>query len=82
MINVNEIIDSFETLYPEGFLASEIEILLDRYKHSISKEHFNEALTRCTVMLKDNQIVIYHIDIINALRSGLNAREVPFEDWD
>lgn len=80
-MDLKEKVYSFKTKYKEGFTYNEVEELLLDFPN-INKEKFDNALTGITVKLIDGHIIIYCDDVLNALRCGLENRDLYSWEWD
>jgi len=78
--NVEDFIYSYPTKNKEGFIASEINDILEKY--SIDKDKFYTALGVNTCMLIDGEVVTYHCDVLKGLRCVIENREQNFFEWD
>jgi len=81
MENIREKVYNFKTKNKEGFIKSEIDALLKDYPN-INMDKFNSALTGNTCIMVDNEIVIYHCDIENSLRCGIENRNLNSLELD
>ena len=81
MENIREKVYNFKTKNKEGFVQSEIDMLLKDYP-DINMNKFNSALRGITCMMVDNETVIYHCDIEKALRCGIENRNLRTWEWD
>ncbi len=80
-MNIEEKVYNFKTKNREGFTQSEIETLLKDFP-GIKMKKFNQQLNGITVMEIDNEIIIYHIDILHALMSYLGDPNSNNLTWD
>lgn len=80
-MNIHEKVYNFPTKYKEGFVQSEVELLLKDYP-DIDIEKFNSALMRNSCKVKDNEVIQYHHDIEKALICGIEKRNLSFYEWD
>ena len=69
-VNIQENVYNYKNKHQEGFIKSELENLLLNYPN-INMDKFNDAMTGCTFMLKENDIIIYHCDIVRAITCGI-----------
>ena len=81
MENIREKVYNFKTKNKEGFVQSEIDMLLKDYP-DINMNKFNSALRGITCMMVANETVIYHSDIEKALRCGIENRNLRSWEWD
>ena len=81
MKNIREKVYNFKTKNKEGFVQSEIDILLKDYPN-INMDKFNSALMVITCIVIDGEAVIYRDDIENALRCGIENRNLRSWEWD
>ena len=81
MMTVKEKVYEFKTKNREGFVQSEIDALLKEFAN-INFDKFKLALSRITCMMINDEIVIYHTDIINALNCGIDNRLMDESEWD
>jgi len=79
--SLEEKVYSFPTKHKEGFIQSEIDELLKQF-HSVNMDKFNDAMLGNTCMIKDDEIIIYHCDVLTALRCGLGNRGVLPHEFD
>jgi hypothetical protein len=80
-MTIKEKVFNFKTRYEEGFRKSEInEILKDFPQIDMGK--FNDALLGITCMIIDEEMVIYHCDIENAILCGIENRQLRNYEWD
>lgn len=79
--NIEERVYNFKTKYKQGFVQFEINDIL-KYYPNINMEKFNNALTGITCIMRDNQMVIYHCDIVTALKCGIENRDMTLLEWD
>lgn len=80
-MNIREKVYNYPTKHKEGFIQSEINALLKEYPN-VDMEKFNSALMGNTCMVKDNEIIQYHCDIVKALRCGIEKRNLYQWEWD
>ena len=64
---------NFKTKYKNGFIDSEIELLLAKYGN-IDKSKFNKVLGTYTGMEENNEIIIYRRYVFNALSKIVFSR--------
>ena len=82
-MKIEDKVYKYPTKYKEGFLPEEIEELLEEYNyHNFNKKKFDEALTGITCMVREGKTLIYHCDILTALRCGVENRKQRLEEWD
>lgn len=74
-------VHNFDTKNKEGFVQSEIDELLKDYP-DINMDKFNDALMGITCMRIDDEMVIYHVDILLALKCGIEDRNPTSTEWD
>jgi hypothetical protein len=72
---------NFNTKYKEGFIQSEIDELLKKYP-TINMDKFNNALRGTTYTIINNENVTYPIDIIHAIKCGMENRNLNNFEWD
>lgn len=78
--NLSEFINSYPTKYEHGFLASETNEILEKFK--IDKDKFYDTLGINTCMVIEGQTLNYHCDIELALRCVIENRDKTLEEWD
>lgn len=85
--NLEKKVYEYSTKFKEGFIAEEIDDLLSQYD-TIDMKKFNNALMGNTCMVKYdedkqmNQLINYHVDVLKALRCGLEGRDLYLHEWD
>jgi len=78
---IEPIFNKFETKNKEGFTESEIEGLLKNYP-GINMDKFNDAIFGNTFAVIDDEMIIYHCDVISALYCGVENRDQRIDEWD
>jgi hypothetical protein len=68
--SIREIVHDYPTKHKKGFLKLEMLHLLNQFPN-INLLRFNDALDHITIMYIDNEMIIYHHDIINAIQAGM-----------
>lgn len=79
MKSISEKVNGFKSRHKEGFVQSEIEVLLKDYPQ-INMNMFNSALEGNTCALIDGEVVKYRSDIVKALQCGLEGRNL--RSWE
>jgi len=80
-LTISELVNQFNTRFPDGFLPSEIEDILKNYP-SIDRMKFDNSLEGVTCIIRDNQNVYRHIDIELALYFSLGNNSSGNFEWD
>ena len=80
-MNISEKVYNYPTKYKEGFVKSEIEILLKEFA-DVDMDKFNSVLNGITCIRKNKETVIYHCDIHQALIYGIEKRNIKQSDFD
>ena len=78
---LEKLVYDYPTKYKEGFTGEEIEDIVSRFP-GLNRDKFNDALMCITCMVIDNLTVVYHFDILTALRCGIENREMTVGEWD
>ena len=78
---LKNLVYSYETKYDEGFIDSEIEDILSKFSN-LNMDKFQNALYGNTCMLKNNDVIMYHCDILTALRCAAENRNMYSYEWD
>lgn len=81
IMNIHEKVYKYPTKHKEGFVKSEVDILLKDYP-DIDMEKFSYALMGITCLMKEGEIVLYHSDIEKALICGIEKRNLNIIEWD
>ena len=79
--SVFDIVYNYPTKYQMGFTNSEIEEVLKNFPN-LNREFYNNALYGTTCMIIDNEMIIYHRDIENAIICGLRGTNIGGIKWD
>lgn len=85
MKSVKDYVLSFDTESEHGFNPKELkQVVKDFGGFSVlSKDKFDNALNNITCMVNErNEIIHYHIDVIHALKCGLENRNLKESEWD
>lgn len=84
--HIHSLIYDYKTKHNIGFTTSEIEDIksvIEGTYGKLDKESFKMALTGITCQMDNNDgMLIYHCDIFNAIKCGLESRELTLEEWD
>lgn len=80
-MHLKNLVYNYKTAHKEGFTKREIEELISRFPR-LNKEKFNKAFYGNTCMIKNGEIITYHIDVLTALRCGLENRDVNSLEFD
>lgn len=80
--SIRDIVYDFPTKYEQGFTAKDQRSLLDHYFPQYSQEELSEKIGVVTCIRIDDEFVIYHEDIINALYCLIENRELNQWEWD
>jgi hypothetical protein len=78
--NLSEIISYFPKKYEHGFIRSEIEALLKKYKLSSSK--FNKEMGVNSAMSINNETVNYDTDVEMSIRCIIRGKTKNALEWD
>ena len=81
MESIRDKVNNFKTTYKEGFIKSEVDSLLKDYP-DINMDKFYNALRGNTCMIRDGKVIMYHCDIENALKCGIENRDLYYWEWD
>lgn len=71
----------YQTLNKEGFIDTEIQELLVDFPN-LNRGFFDNALYGSTCIMRDGKLIIYHVDVINAIMCGLEWRHLTDEEFD
>ena len=82
---LKQFVFDYKTKYEQGFTEEELKnIVQDIIKKvpAFNVEKMEEAFygNRCTI--KDKQVIRYHIDVLNALKCGIENRYITDYEWD
>lgn len=81
-INLKDMIYNYPTKSEYGFNKKELELLLTWFP-TINMKKFNDAMIGNTCMVDEVEgIITYHIDVLTALRCGLENRDIKFSEFD
>ena len=72
---------SYNTKYEEGYIRKELDELLSKFP-DINMDKFDDALAYNTCMLKGDDVILYHCDVLTALRCGIENRNMHVSEWD
>jgi hypothetical protein len=74
-MNIEKKVYEYTTKHKQGFTSAEIDELLKEFP-DIDMEKFNYAMDGNTCMLIDEEVIMYHIDVLKALICGLEKRDL------
>jgi hypothetical protein len=79
-MNINRIVDSYPTKWPEGFIREEQESLCKEL--GIDFDTYCEKLGVNTCMMRAGQTITYHCDVETAIRLCVENRDRRLSEWD
>ena len=79
--SVFDIVYNYPTKYREGFTNSEIEEVLKNFPN-LNRKFYDNTLYGTTCMMIDNEMIVYHCDIENAIICGLRGTNIGGIKWD
>ena len=80
-MNLEKLVYDYPTKNKEGFTDSEQLELLKKFP-DIDMEKYNKALGVVTCLVIDEETVIYHCDVLTALRCVTENRDMKSWEWD
>lgn len=78
---ITKTVNRFKTKYKEGFIYSEIKLLLKQFT-KVSYKKFNKALGAITCIYLHQEVVIYKHDVTKAIDLCMKKRTIKLEEWD
>lgn len=79
---LSNIVYNWKTKSEYGFIQSEYIKLIERFPY-FNKDRFFNALRGITCMMDENkQMIIYHCDIITAIKCATENRDIKQSEWD
>jgi len=79
--SVYDIVYNYPTKYQMGFTNSEIEEVLKNFPN-LNREFYSNSIYRVTCMIIDDEMIVYHLDIYNAIICGLQGTNLGGIKWD
>lgn len=81
-MDLRDLVYNYKTKHEEGFIQSEIDELLSKFP-DFNKDKFDDALMGCTCMYdEEDGFIMYHCDILTAVRCGLENRNIKWYEFD
>jgi hypothetical protein len=78
---VFDLVYQYPTKHQLGFTNSEIEDVLKKFPN-INREYYEKAMYGITCSMIDDEMVIFHCDVENALICGLKKTDLGGVKWD
>ena len=78
---IEDYIYKYHTQYERGFTREELLKIKGEFP-AINDEKFNDALMVTTGMVIDGNFLTYHVDLVTALRCGLQNRDMYGHEFD
>ena len=78
---VEDNVYNFRTKYKNGFTNDEINQIKSQYI-GLNQDKFNNAMIGNICMLIDDEVISYHYDVYNALKCGIENRNLTATEWD
>lgn len=79
---LEKLVYDFPTINVEGYTSQEKERFLNRYFPMITLNTLNETIGVATCIMRDNELIIYHIDIYYALRKLILNQPMNSAEFD
>lgn len=76
-----DLVYNYPTKHQVGFTNSEIEDILKKFPN-INREYYEKAMYGITCSMIDDEMVIFHCDVENALICGLEKTDLGGVKWD
>ena len=84
-MNINgelrDLVFTWPTRHKEGFMPDELRAIKEKFPQ-MNEEKFNSAMFGNTCTMHEGEHCIYFIDVLTALRCGLENREMKPGEWD
>lgn len=80
--DVQTFVYDYPTKNKQGFTPAEMKDIVEKFPFEINQEKFDDAMMGNTCMMIDNEMIIYHCDIVTALRCGAEDRVMHWWEWD
>jgi len=80
-VNLHDLVYNFKTKHKGGFTEADQQKLLKKFP-KINMEKYKNAMMGHTCVMVDGELVIYHCDVLGALRCGLENRNLTEAEWD
>lgn len=79
---LEDLVYNYPTKHKWGFIESEQKDILSKFPN-INMEKYKDAMMCNTCMLDEvDGIIIYHRDILLALKCGVQNRDMKLHEWD
>jgi len=78
---LHDYIYKFPTKYDVGFLPEELQEVIDKFPQMDMKK-WDDAMMGNTCQMREGKLVIYHCDVLVAVRCGLEKRDQTLMEWD
>jgi len=79
--SIEDYVYNYPTKYKEGFIQPEIDKLLSEFT-GLHMDKWDAAMMGNTCMTSEDGFIIYHCDIVTALKCALENRDQTFFEWD
>lgn len=79
---VNDLVDSFDTKYEEGFTREEMQNLIKERFPNIDFGDFCESLGVTTGIMRNNELLTFHCDVKLAIRKMVKGCTTSIFEWD
>lgn len=83
--SLKKFVFDYKTKYEQGFTTEELKnIVQDIIKKvpAFNVEKMEEAFYGNTCMFIEGNVITYHVDVINALKCGIENRNLKTNEWD
>lgn len=78
---LDHLVYNYKTKNMSGFTGKDIINFVSQFP-TLNKEKFKDALHGVTCVMIDGELVIYHCDIVMAIKCGLENRKIEGYEWD
>lgn len=84
-LDLEDYIYEYPTKNIEGYTMDELLNILEQTKKdfpNFNQDQYDDAMLCNTCMLKDDEIIIYHCDVLKGFKCGLENRGLLPGEWD
>ena len=82
-MDLQKLVYEWPTKHKMGFITPEIDTLLAKFEGKIHKDKWDDAMMGHTCGVdEEDGLIIYHCDILMALKCALGNRYMTLGEWD
>ena len=80
--SLKDLVYSYPTKSKYGFTDSEQKEIIKNFPNINMEKYYSAMFGNTCMMNDDKEIISYHVDVLKALRCGIENRDLNESEWD